>query len=79
MKMDNVREKGKPRCKISYKVFKEQDGYYQLLDIYTFTTLIQLGYFFDDTQHCATFVGKWIFDSNVSFEIFFTRDDMDYY
>ena len=36
------REKGKPRCKILYKVSKEEGGYDPLLDIYPFKTLIQL-------------------------------------
>ena len=38
--LNHVTEKEKPRCKLSYKLFKEQDGYDPLLDISPFITLI---------------------------------------
>ena len=34
------REKGEPQYKLSYKVLKEEDGYYSLRDIYPYLTLI---------------------------------------
>ena len=40
--LNNVREKVKPQCKLSYKVLKEEYGYYPLLDIYPYITSIQL-------------------------------------
>ena len=75
---DNVREKGKPRWKISYKVFKYQYGCDPLIDIYMFQILIQLKEFLGGIQHCFTVVGRWIFDSNIPFSLPLTRDDMDY-
>ena len=59
--MYSVIENGKPRCKISYKLFKEEYGYYPLLDISPFPTSIQLKYFLGGIHHCVTVVGKWIF------------------
>ena len=38
--MNHVRDKGKPLCKLSYKIFKDQDGYDTLPIIYLFSTLI---------------------------------------
>ena len=40
--IDHVRDKGKPRCKLSYRVFIEQDQYDILIETSTFTTLIHL-------------------------------------
>ena len=65
MELNNVRDKGKPGCKLSYKLCKEQGGYYPFLDISTFPTLIKLKDFICGIQHCVTFVGKWIFDKNI--------------
>ena len=36
-----VIEKVKPRYKVLYKVLKEEDEYYTLLEIYPYLTLIQ--------------------------------------
>ena len=75
--MNHVREKVKIQCKLSYKLFKEEDGYYPLLDIYQFPTSIQLKYFLGGIQHCVTVVGKWFFDSNFPFAIPLTCDNLD--
>ena len=76
--MNNIRDKGKTRCKLSYKLFKEQDIYYSLLDISPLTKLIQLTYFLGGIQHCVTVFGKWIFDSNIPFSLPINCDDMEY-
>ena len=47
-------KKRKTRCKLSYKLFEEQYGYYLLRDIYPFPTLIQLKYFIGGIQYCVT-------------------------
>ena len=73
MALNHVREKGKPRRNISYKLLKEEDGYYTLLGKSPYTTSIQLKYSLGGTHHCATVVGRWIFDSNVSFELPLTK------
>ena len=52
----NVKEKRKPWCKLSYKLFEEKYGYDPLLDIYPFPTLIQLKYFIGGIEHCVTFL-----------------------
>ena len=39
---NNVREKGKPQYKLSYKVLQEEDVYDPLLDIYPYQALIHL-------------------------------------
>ena len=58
--MNHVREDGKPRCKISYKLFEEQDVYDPLLDISLFITLVKLKEFLGRIQNCVTVVGKSI-------------------
>ena len=40
--MNHVIEKGNPRCKLLYKLFKGKCGYDPLLEISPFPTLIQL-------------------------------------
>ena len=42
--LNRVRGKGKQQCKLSYKVLKEIYGYYPLIEISTYPTLIQLKY-----------------------------------
>ena len=69
--MKRVREKVKPRCKLSYKLFKEQDGHDPLFGISPFPTLNQLKDFLGGIQHCVTVVGKLIFDSNFPFALSF--------
>ena len=76
--MNNVRAKVQPRCKLSYKVFEEQDGYDPLLEISMFPTLIQLKAFLGGLQHCFKVVGNWFFDSDINFLPPLTRDDLDY-
>ena len=76
--MNHLREKEKPRCKLSYKIFKEQDGYDPLIGIYLFPKVIQLKYFLGGVQHFVTVVGKWIFDGNISFVFPLTCEDLDY-
>ena len=72
---NRVEEKGNPRCKISYKILKEEYGHDTLLDIYIYPTLIQLKYYLDGFQHCVTVVGKCIFDSNFIFTLLLTKDN----
>ena len=67
MALNNVIEKGKPRCKLSYEVLKEEYGYYTLLEISTYPKLIPLKGFFYGIHYCVTVVGKWIFYSNFRF------------
>ena len=61
-----------------YKLFKEEDGYEPLLEISPYSKLIQLKYFLGGISHCVTVVGKWIFDSNIPFELPLTKDNLDY-
>ena len=65
--MISVREKVKPGCELSYKLFHEEYGYDIWIDIYTFTTLIQLRNFLGGIHHCVTFFGKFTFDGNSNF------------
>ena len=67
--LNHVREKGKSLYKISYKVLKEEYGYYTLLGIYPYPKLIQLNDFIGRIHHCVTVVGNGIFDSNFPFEL----------
>ena len=75
--LNNVREKGKPQCKISYRVLKVEYVYDPLLDISPYSTLIQLKDNIDGIHHCVTVVSKWIFDSNFLFALSFTRENLD--
>ena len=68
----------KPWCKISYTLFKEQYGYDPLLYIYPFPTLNQLKVFIGGIQHFVTVVGEWGFDSNFTFTLPLTCDNLDY-
>ena len=65
--MNRVIEKGKPQCKIPFKIFKETDRYDPLFGISPFPTLIQLAEYLGDIQHCVTVVGKWIFNRSIPF------------
>ena len=42
MALNHIREKVKPRCKLSYKVLKEEDVYDPLIDISIYPILIHL-------------------------------------
>ena len=59
--LNNVRENGKPQFKLSYKLLKKEYLYNTLLDIYPYTTWIQLKFFLDGIQPSVTVVGKRIF------------------
>ena len=61
--MNSVRDKGKPRCKISYKVFKEEYGYDPFLAISPLKKN-QLKDFTGGIHHCVAVFGMCIFDSN---------------
>ena len=56
--MNRVREKVKPQRKISYKVFKEEDGCDKFRGISPFPTIIQLKDFLGGNHHCVTVVGN---------------------
>ena len=62
--LNNVKDKGKSQYKLSYKVLKEEYGYYPYLDIYPYPTLNQLKYYLGGIHHCLKVVGRWLFDSN---------------
>ena len=79
MVLNHVIEKGKTRCKLSYKVFKEEHVYNPIIDISTLTALIQLKDFPGGIHHCITVVGEWVFDSNVSFALPLTQYKLEYY
>ena len=73
-----VKDKGKPWCKLLYKLLKEYNGYDPLLDISPYPKLIQLKYFLGGIHHCVTVVVKWVFESNFSFVLSLTKDHVDY-
>ena len=79
MELNHVIEKGKPQLNLSYKVLKEKCGYDPFLGISPYPTLVQLKYFLGGIQHCVTIVGKWIFDSNFTFALPLTQDELDYF
>ena len=76
---NHVRYKVKARCKLSYKIFEEKDGYYPFLEISPFSKLIPLTDFIGGIQNCVTVVGKWVFDRNIPFAIPLACDNMDKY
>ena len=65
--LNHVIEKGKPQCKLSFKVLKEEYVCDQLLGISPYPALTQLKYFLGRIYHCVTVVGKWVFDSSFPF------------
>ena len=73
-----MREKGKPWYKISYRLFREQERYDPLLEMYPNPKLFQLKDFLGGIQHYVTAVGKRIFDSNIYFALTLTCENMDY-
>ena len=76
--MTILRKKVKLRWKLSFKVFAETYVYGPFLDISPFPILIKLIDFIGWIQNCVTVVGKWIFDSNITFNLPLTRGNMDY-
>ena len=50
--MKSVREEGKPQCKLSYKIFKDQYVYYPLLDIFPSPTIIRMKDFIGRIHNC---------------------------
>ena len=76
--LDRVRKRGKPRCKLSCKVLKEKYGYDTLINIYPYIKLIQLEYSIGGIHHCVIVVGKWIFDSNFTFALPLTKENLYY-
>ena len=75
--LNHVRYKGKPICKISCKVLKEEYGYDPLLDIYPYPAFIQSKYYLYGINHSVTVVGKWIFDGNFPFALPLTKYDLE--
>ena len=74
--MNNVIENRKPRqlnycCKWIYV-----KKYVTFLDIYPFTTIIQLKESIGGIHNCVTVVGKLIFDSDFNFAIPLTCDKL---
>ena len=74
--LDRIVENRKPRWKLLYKVLKEEYEYDPFLDISIYPILMQLKDYFDGIQHCVIVVGKGIFDSNFSFELPLTKDNL---
>ena len=44
--------------KLLYKVFKEEYGYYEFLEIYSYPTLNKLKNYLFGIHHCFTVIGK---------------------
>ena len=78
MALNFVREKEKPRRKLSYKIFKELDGYTPLLDISQFVTLLKLAHFHAGTKNCVVVVCNSTFDSNNLFVLLLTHENQYY-
>ena len=49
-----------------------------MLDISPFPALIQLKDFLGGIHHCVAVVGKWIFDSNFTFALPLTKENLEY-
>ena len=58
MEINHVRDKEKTQQKLSYKLFKEEDGYDLFMYISPFPTLIQFKEFIGEIQYCVTVVGR---------------------
>ena len=76
--LNRVREKVKPRCKMSYKLLNEEYLYDPLLDIAPYSTLFQFKYDLDGIHHCVTVIDKWYFESNFPFVLPLTKENLDY-
>ena len=76
--LNRVRDKEKPRCKLLYKVLKEEYGYDTLLDISPYPTMILLKEFLGGIHHFFSVVVKWIFDSKFSLVLLLTQENLDY-
>ena len=74
--MNHVIYKGNPQFKLSYNIFKGKYRYDTLIEISPFPTLIQLKEFLGGIHHCVTVVGKWISDSDFTFVIRLTHDEL---
>ena len=75
--LDNVKQKGNPRCKLLYKLFEEQYGYDPLLDTSLLPTLIQFTYFIGGIQYCVIVLGVNIFYHSILFALTLTCDKLD--
>ena len=76
--LNRVRNKGKPRCKLSYKVLNEECIFFTSLDIFPYLILIQLKDSLGEIHHFVTVAGKCIFDSHFPFAITLTKDNLDF-
>ena len=76
--MNYLRKKGKPWCKLSYKVFQEQYGYDQIIDIFLFPILFQLADFIGGIPNCVRVIVKFIFDRNITLALPLTHDNIEY-
>ena len=75
--LDNVKQKGNPRCKLLYKLFEEQYGYDPLLDTSLLPTLIQFTYFIGGIQYCVIVLGVNIFYHSIPFALTLICDKLD--
>ena len=78
MALNHGRDNGKPQCKLSYKILRDEYGSDSFLDISPYSTLIQLKHFPGRIHHCDTVVGKSIFDGNFPFAVPLTKDNLYY-
>ena len=76
--MNYLRKKGKPWCKLSYKVFQEKYGHDQIIDIFIFPILLQLADLIGGIPNCVRVNVKCIFDRNNTLAIPLTHDNLDY-
>ena len=76
--LNNARKKVKQRCKLSYKILKEEYGYNILLGISPYPSLIKLKYILGKIHYCVTVVGKFIFESNFPFPHSLAKEILDY-
>ena len=76
--LNNVREKVKPQCEISYKLFKEEYLYNPMFDISSYPTLNRFKFCLERIHHCVTIFGKWVFGSIFIFALPLTKYNLRY-
>ena len=57
---------------------EEEYGCDTLLDIYPYPTLIQFKYYLGGIHHYPVVLGKWIFESNLTFALPLNKDNLEY-
>ena len=77
--MNSLIDKVKPQWKLSYKLFKEEYGYYPLVNISPFPTLVRLKDFICVFHRFLTVVSKCTVDLDFAFAFPFTIDEIYYF